>query len=166
MAKKISLKTNAMRQLERAKIAYQVKEYECDGIHLEGELVARQIQFPPEQVFKTLLTCWKDTYVVAILPVNQQLDLKKLALLQQIKRLEMLPLVELLPVTGYIRGGCSPIGMKKQFSTFLDESALKFDLISVSAGTRGMQLLLNPEDLLHITKGKTGSLCMQLEEEA
>lgn len=141
-------KTNAMRMLDRAKIAYTVREYEVDENDLSGEHVAAQLGEPFECVFKTLVLKGERTgYIVCCIPVDKELDLKKAAKAAGDKRAELLPLKELLPVTGYIRGGCSPIGMKKHFPTFVHQSALEQGHIAVSAGVRGAQIVLTPKDL-------------------
>lgn len=142
-------KTNAMRQLDTAKIQYTVKEYEVDENDLSGVHVATQLGQPVEQVFKTLVLHGDKTgYFVCCIPVAQELDLKKVARASGNKHAEMIPMKDLLGVTGYIRGGCSPIGMKKKFPTFIDETCILFDEIAVSAGVRGMQIIINPQTLI------------------
>lgn len=148
----MSVKTNACRILDAHQIQYKLIEYEFNEVEIDAVSVAKKIGIPPEQCFKTLLLCGdKLKYFVVVIPGNEELDFKKTAKLTGNKSCEMLPLKELLPLTGYIRGGCSPIGMKKIFPTFIDETAVLFDEISVSPGARGMQILVNPKDLLHIT---------------
>ena len=142
-------KTNAMRLLDAAALTYQTASYDYDESDLSGLHAAKAIGMPPEQVFKTLVTRGDRTgTAVFCLPVNSELDLKKAAAVTDNKKLEMLPLKELLGVTGYLRGGCSPIGMKKAYPTYIDETAELFDLIAVSAGERGRQILLKPADLI------------------
>ena len=142
-------KTNAMRLLDQAKISYQALEYEWDEEHLGGEHAAEQVGLPAEQVFKTLVARGdKKGILVFCIPVNAELNLKKAAIAVGDKKVEMIPVKELLGLTGYIRGGCSPIGMKKKYPTYIDETAILFDNIAVSAGTRGCQLYLNREDLV------------------
>lgn len=142
-------KTNAMRILETKKVSYRVLEYIPDENDLSGVHVAEQIGLPPEQVFKTLVARGdKNGVAVFCIPCGGVLDLKTAARLTGNKRVEMLHVRELPALTGYIRGGCSPIGMKKNYPTFLDESARKCDEIAVSAGIRGCQVLLSPEDLI------------------
>lgn len=142
------IKTNVMRLLEQAGISYRAMEYEVDENNLGGEHVAEQIGMPPEQVFKTLVAKGeKKGFVVFCIPVNLELNLKKAAAAIGDKKIEMLPVKELLNTTGYIRGGCSPIGMKKKFPTYMDETAILYDEITVSAGVRGCQLCI-PRDLL------------------
>jgi Cys-tRNA(Pro)/Cys-tRNA(Cys) deacylase len=142
------IKTNVMRLLEQAGISYRAMEYEVDDNNLAGEHVAELIGMPPEQVFKTLVARGeKKGIVVFCIPVNLELNLKKAAAVIGDKKIEMLPVKELLNTTGYIRGGCSPIGMKKKFPTYMDETAILFDEITISAGVRGCQLCI-PRDLL------------------
>lgn len=142
------VKTNAMRQLDAAGIPYQALEYEVDENNLAGEHVAELIGMPLEQVFKTLVAKGeKKGIVVFCIPVNTELNLKKAAAIIGDKKLEMLHVKDLLNTTGYIRGGCSPIGMKKKFPTFMDETAILYDEITISAGIRGCQLCI-PRDLL------------------
>jgi Cys-tRNA(Pro)/Cys-tRNA(Cys) deacylase len=146
-------KTNAMRLLEQAGIAFRTVEYEYDENNLSGEQVAEVIGLPKEQVFKTLIAHGDKTGVLVFcIPVNSELDLKKAASATRNKKLEMLHVKDLLNTTGYIRGGCSPIGMKKKFDTFIDETATLFDEISVSAGVRGCQMILHPNDIIRFTE--------------
>lgn len=141
-------KTNAMRQLDSAGIAYHTMEYEVDESDLSGVHVAAQLGQSCDQIFKTLvLKGDKGEYFVCCIPVDQELDLKKVARACSVKKAEMLPMKELLPVTGYIRGGCSPIGMKKKFPTYIDETAVLFEEIAVSGGVRGEQIFISPEIL-------------------
>ncbi len=146
------VKTNAMRLLEAAGIAYKAIEYEVDEENLAGEHVAMQIGFPQEQVFKTLVARGeKKGILVFCLPVNTELNLKKAAAAVGDKKIEMIHVKELQGLTGYIRGGCSPVGMKKKYPTFMDETAILFDTITVSAGIRGCQLAVDPEQLTRYT---------------
>ena len=142
-------KTNAVRLLERQKIPYRLAEYEYDENDLNGMHAAEGIGMPPEQIFKTLVARDdKNRVLVFCVPVCGELDLKKAAAAAGSKSVRMIPVKELLSLTGYIRGGCSPIGMKKLYPTYIDESALQFDEIGVSAGARGCQLLLDPNALI------------------
>lgn len=142
-------KTNAMRLLDQAKISYQTLEYELDEEHIGSEHAAEQVGLPADQVFKTLVARGdKKGILVFCIPVNTELNLKKAAIAVGDKKIEMIHVKELLGLTGYIRGGCSPIGMKKKYPTFIDETAILFDQIAVSAGTRGCQLYLNREELV------------------
>ncbi len=146
------VKTNAMRLLDGAKIKYKAIEYEYDENNLSGLLIAKQAGLPYEQVFKTLVAKGdRSGFLVFCIPVNEELNLKKAARVTGDKKIEMLHVKDLLGITGYIRGGCSPIGMKKKFPTFIDETAILFDEISVSAGVRGCQLLINSEELIDFT---------------
>ena len=139
-------KTNAMRLLEQAGIEYKAMEYEVDEDNLSGEHAASQIGIPPEQVFKTLVARGeKKGIVVFCIPVSLELNLKKAAAAIGDKKIEMLHVKDLLGVTGYIRGGCSPIGMKKKYPTYMDETAILHDHITISAGVRGCQLCIPTE---------------------
>lgn len=141
-------KTNVMRILDKAQKPYRTASYEYDESDLSGSHAADALQMPQEQVFKTLVTRGADggIYVFCI-PVCSELDLKKAAKAAAVKSIEMLPLVQLLPTTGYMRGGCSPIGMKKTYPVWLDETAQLWDEIAVSAGRRGCQVILPPDVL-------------------
>lgn len=153
-------KTNAMRQLDKAKIKYSVREYEVDESDLSGVHVAEQIGENPAAVFKTLAAKGeKRGIIVFCIPVAKEIDLKKAARAIGDKRVEMVHMKELLPLTGYIRGGCSPIGMKKKYPTFICESALDFSEIAVSAGARGAQLIINPQVLIDFIGAETADLC-------
>lgn len=144
------VKTNVMRLLEQAHIPFKAMEYEVDENNLAGEHVAEQIGMPPEQVFKTLVAKGeKKGIVVFCIPVNTELNLKKAATAIGDKKIEMLHVKDLLGTTGYIRGGCSPIGMKKKFPTYIDETAILFKEITVSAGVRGCQLCIPTEVLIN-----------------
>lgn len=150
-------KTNAMRLLEQAKIVYDTAEYEVDEQDLSGEHVAQTLGQPVEQVFKTLVVRGeKNGLMVFCIPVAEELDLKKAASFSKDKKVEMIHVKELLPLTGYIRGGCSPIGMKKKYPTFIDETAILFDQIYISAGVRGCQIIINPENLITFVQAKLG----------
>lgn len=143
------IKTNVMRLLDQAGIPYHAMEYEVDENNLGGEHVAELIGLPSEQVFKTLVAKGeKKGYVVFCIPVNLELDLKKAAIVIGDKKIEMLHVKDLLGTTGYIRGGCSPIGMKKKFPTFMDETAMLFEEITISAGVRGCQLRIPQAQLV------------------
>lgn len=142
-------KTNAMRLLEQAKLSFRAAEYGYDENDLSGMHAAEAIGLPPEQVFKTLVARGtKNGIVVFCIPVSCTLDLKKAAIAAGDKSIEMVRMNDLLSLTGYIRGGCSPIGMKKNYPTFIDETAELFDEIAVSAGVRGQQIMIAPEDLI------------------
>lgn len=141
-------KTNAMRLLENKKIPYSAHSYETDDGALDGVSVAEKTGQLPERVFKTLVThCGSDFFVFCI-PVDKELDLKLAAKASGQKHIEMIPAADITKVTGYIKGGCSPFGMKKKFPTFLDESALNYSSILVSGGKIGLQIEVAPQDLL------------------
>lgn len=147
-------KTNAIRILESHKVKHQTVSYEIDESDLSGETVALKIGADPETVFKTLVCVGDKTgHIVFCIPVTTELNLKKAALASGNKKVEMIKMKELLPLTGYVRGGCSPVGMKKQFTTYLDETAQLFEKIFISAGVRGMQMRLNADDLLRLADG-------------
>ena len=144
-------KTNAIRIVNQAKIPCQEAYYEYDESDLNGNHAAAAIGYPPEQVFKTLVARGERTGInVFCIPVCCELDLKKAARAAGDKNMEMIHVKELLPLTGYIRGGCSPVGMKKKYPTYIEETALLFDVIAVSAGERGHQMILNPQQLAEL----------------
>ena len=144
--------TNAMRLLRQANIPFDTSEYEVDESDLSGVHAAAQLGVEPDCVFKTLVARGgKGGLYVFVIPVAEELDLKKCAAAVGEKKVEMIHVKELLGLTGYIRGGCSPIGMKKKYPTYIDEIATLFDRIYVSAGLRGQQLILDPEDLRRYT---------------
>lgn len=150
MSKK-ELKTNAMRMLDRAGIPYTYQTYECeeftDGVH-----VADQLGLPRERVYKTLVTVGKSgAYYVFVIPIAEEIDFKKAARTVKEKSVEMLHLKDLTKVTGYVRGGCTSVGMKKQFPTVIQEDARSLDSIYISGGKLGMQLQLSPLDLQKVT---------------
>ena len=141
-------KTNVMRLLETAGIEYETLVYEVDESDLSGATIARKTGKDKDIVFKTLVFCGeKNGYGVCCVPVCEELDLKKTAKVFSEKKVEMLHVKDLLKVTGYIRGGCSPVGMKKQFPTVIDETALLSDKIFLSGGQRGLMLGVNPQKL-------------------
>ena len=142
-------KTNAVRFLDSLKINYKLCEYEIEESDLSAESVARKVNLPLEQVFKTLVARGDKTGVLmACIPGNVELDLKAAAAVSGNKKVEMVPMKEIQQLTGYIRGGVSPIGTKKHYPIFLDESAMRFPSISISAGARGSQIFISPEDLI------------------
>jgi len=152
-------KTNVMRLLDAAGIKYNSAEYEYDENDLSGVKAANAIGIPAETCFKTLVTKGDKTGpVVFCIPVAEELDLKKAAIVSGNKKIEMLHVKDLLGLTGYIRGGCSPIGMKKKFPTYIDETAILFDTIAVSAGQRGCQVLLSPDDLIEYVGAATADV--------
>lgn len=157
MAKKEN-KTNAMRILDTNKIPYQVRTYECDTF-IDGVHVADLNGDSYDQSFKTLVTVGKTgEYYVFVIPVHQEIDLKKAARLVDEKSIEMVHVKEINKVTGYIRGGCTPLGMKKLYRTFIQESAKEFAQIIISGGKVGMQILLNPIDLANVIHAEFGDV--------
>ena len=157
MAKKDE-KTNVMRVLDGKKISYEAHLYEQDPA-LTGENIARILGEDPERVFKTLVTQGKSGgYYVFVVPVKEELDLKKAAKAAGEKAVAMIKQKELLPLTGYVHGGCSPIGMKKQFPTFIHETAIGFDKMYVSAGRVGAQIEIDPKDLMTVSGAKTADI--------
>lgn len=141
-------KTNAIRMLQQAKIPFEEASYEFDENDLNGMHAANPIGYPPEQVFKTLVVRGAKTGIhVFCIPVCCELDLKKAASAARDKSVSLVPVKELLALTGYVRGGCSPVGMKKHYPTHMEESCLLFDKIAVSSGERGHQMIVDPEAL-------------------
>lgn len=152
---KLASKTNAVRLVQQAGIPCREEFYEFDENDLNGNHAAEAIGFPPEQVFKTLVAKGiKNSIFVFCIPVCCELDLKKAAKAAGEKSIALLPVKDLLSTTGYIRGGCSPVGMKKHYPTFFDEVCLLFDEIAVSAGERGHQMILPPNELIQLVDGK------------
>ena len=155
-------KTNASRILYNMKIAYRLLEYEVDENNLDAVHVANTVGMPSSQVFKTLCVNGDKTGVVfACIPGDHELDLKALAKISGNKRAELVALKEVLPLTGYIRGGVSPLGAKKAYPVFLDATASEWNEISISAGQRGLQIILAPSALQTATKAKVAALTMQ-----
>ena len=158
MAQKIN-KTNAARLLDQQKIAYELVPYEVDETDLSAPHVAASLGEPIEQVFKTIVLHGDKTgYFVCVIPGEAEIDLKLAAKVSGNKSCALLPLKELLPLTGYIRGGCSPVGMKKRFPTFFHESCLGYPYIYVSAGQRGLQFRIAPQDLIRAAHASTAQL--------
>jgi Cys-tRNA(Pro)/Cys-tRNA(Cys) deacylase len=152
-------KTNAARILDAASIRYELREYEVDEDDLSAPRVAEKIGMPSEQVFKTLVARGdRSGVLIACIPANTELDLKALAAASGNKKVELVAVKEVLPLTGYIRGGVSPIGVRKPYPFYLDETAILFDVMSVSAGVRGCQLVLAPDDLARITEATYGAI--------
>ncbi|MBG8403188.1 Cys-tRNA(Pro) deacylase [Enterococcus faecium] len=155
MAKKKIVKTNAIRMVEQKKIPYTEHEYEWDESHLSASSVAEQLPESQSRIFKTLVAVGNVTGpLVAVIPGEAELNLKKLAKVSGNKKVEMLHLKDLEATTGYIRGGCSPIGMKKLFPTYLDQIAESYEQIIVSAGRRGLQMELAPQDICALASGQ------------
>ena len=158
MSKHNEEKTNVMRTLEQKKIAYTPHEYPADG-PVDGVSVAAYLNQDPEQVFKTLVTKGAGGgYYVFDIPVAENLDLKKAAKAVGEKSIAMLPQKELLPLTGYVHGGCSPVGMKKQFPTVFHKTALGYDTVCVSAGRIGAQVECDPKALIDLLRAKTADI--------
>lgn len=153
------MKTNAVRQLDQLGIAYELRDYEADPEHLEAAAVAAKIGLPAEQVFKTLVARGDRTGVLlAVVPGGSELDLKALARLTGDRRVELVPLKEVQPLTGYVRGGVTALGLKRSFPVYVDETAELFEFISVSAGVRGTQILLAPAGYLRAVNATTGNI--------
>ena len=160
MAKKQKIdKTNAMRQLDSAGIIYEMGEYEYDESDLSGVHAAEALGVSEDEVFKTLVTRGDDNNLfVFVIPSGATLDLKKAAQVSGNKKIDMIHVKEIFDLTGYIRGGCSPIGMKKQYPTYIDETAVLFDRIYFSAGKRGVQIILSPEILAQFISAEFADL--------
>lgn len=159
MSKQKIQKTNAVRLLDQQKIQYDLIEYTIEDNQLDGVTVAEKVGHPVTHVFKTLVTtAGKGKIFVFVIPVAEELNLKACAKIAGEKKIEMLHVKELLATTGYIRGGCSPVGMKKQYPTFIDESAESLEYILVSAGKIGMQMKLKPKELIQVTRGTFAKL--------
>lgn len=153
------MKTNAARLLDALNIPYDIREYEVDPDDLAAESVARKVGLPPEQVFKTLVARGdKHGVCFAAVPGDQQLDLKALAQLTGDKKIDTVPLKEVQPLTGYIRGGVTALAAKKSYPVFADETIELFDVISISAGMRGAQILISPADYIRATGAKLGPI--------
>ncbi len=147
-------KTNAVRLLDQIGIPYELREYEVDPDDLAAETVAAKIGLPPEQVFKTLVARGDRIGIcMAVIPGNAELDLKALAAVAGDRKMQLTPVKELQSLTGYIRGGVTALAGKKDYPVYVDETIELFDVISISAGVRGMQILLAPSDYLKVTKG-------------
>ena len=155
-----AVKTNVLRHLDALKIPYETREYPVEDGQFDGKLIAAKVDLPAEMIYKTLvLTGDKQSHLVCVIPVEKELDLKAVARASGNKSVAMLPQKDLLPLTGYLRGGCSPIGMKKAFPTYVDSAALAQERISVSAGVRGCQVILSREALIACTGAAVADLC-------
>jgi Cys-tRNA(Pro)/Cys-tRNA(Cys) deacylase len=151
----MAAKTNAVRLLDRLEIHYELREYEVDPNDLAAETVAAKIGLPPEQVFKTLVARGERNGVcLAVVPGDQELNLKSLSAAAGERKIELVPVKELQSLTGYIRGGVTALAAKRDFPVYADETIELFDVISISAGMRGLQILLAPSDYLAATKAK------------
>lgn len=161
MAKK-EKKTNVMRILDKEKIPYETKSYEVDEENLSGVHAAEVLGYDPDMVFKTIVTKGDKTGpVVFCLPSEKEIDFKKAARASGNKSVEMIHLKDLTPLTGYLRGGCSPIGMKKDFPTYIDSTCKNHEKISISAGLRGRQVLIAPKDLISLIHAEVADLTHQ-----
>lgn len=153
------MKTNAVRLLDSLNIGYELREYEVDPEDLAAETVAAKIGLPPEQVFKTLLARGeRNGPCFAVIPGNYELDLKALAKLSGDRKVDLVPLKEVQPLTGYIRGGVTVLGAKKEFPVYADETIELWDVISISAGVRGTQILIAPAEYLRVTDASIGEI--------
>lgn len=160
-------KTNAARLLDKAGISYGLVPYTVDENNLAADHVAEELGEDIRQVFKTLvLHGERSGYFVCVVPGNCEVDLKKAARTAGAKKADLIPMKELLPLTGYIRGGCSPIGMKKPFPTFFHRTALDFDTIFVSAGVRGLQIAISPAELIEFVGATVSDLTIQNDSES
>lgn len=158
------MKTNAARLLDSLGIRYEVREYEVDVDDLSAENVAKKVTLPPEQVFKTLVARGdRNGVCLAVVPGDQQLDPKALAQLSGDKKVDTVPLKEVQPLTGYVRGGVTALAGKKAYPVFVDETIELFDVVAVSAGVRGAQLVLAPADYLKATNGRVGAIAKAKE---
>jgi len=157
-------KTNAARYLDRLNINYKLCEYEVDESDLSAESVAKKVNLPVAQVFKTLVARGDKTGILlACIPGDAELDLKVIAAISGNKSVEMVPVREVLSLTGYIRGGVSPIGTKKRYPVYLDEGAMRVPFVSISAGTRGVQILVDPKRLSKALEAKIGQIAKSKE---
>ena len=157
-----AIKTNVLRHLDARKIPYETREYAVEDDNFDGKLVAGKTGLDADMIYKTLvLTGDKQSHLVCVIPVEKELDLKAVARASGNKSVAMLPQKDLLPLTGYLRGGCSPIGMKKLFPTYLDSDAEQLEHISVSAGVRGCQVILATGALIGETRAKLAELCRE-----
>lgn len=155
-------KTNAMRILDKNKINYKINTYECDEFK-DGISIADMLSQPYEKSFKTLVTVGKTkNYYVFVIPVDKEIDFKKAAKSVCEKNIEMIHVKEINSITGYIRGGCTPIGMKKQYKTVIHNSVENFDEIIISGGRLGLQIMLAPKDLINITGAKTDDIVKEI----
>ncbi|MBF2067688.1 MAG: Cys-tRNA(Pro) deacylase [Calothrix sp. C42_A2020_038] len=156
------MKTNGVRVLDGLNIAYELREYEVDIEDLSAETAAQKIGLPPEQVFKTLVARGDRTGIIlAVIPGNAQLNLKALAPLSGNRKVETVALKEVQPLTGYIRGGVTTLACKKDYPVFVDELIEIYDVVSVSAGKRGLQILLAPSDYIQAVKGIVGAISQE-----
>ena len=157
-----AVKTNVLRHLDALKIPYETREYAVEDGQFDGKLIAAKVDLPAEMIYKTLvLTGDKQSHLVCVIPVEKELDLKAVARASGNKSVSMLPQKELLPLTGYVHGGCSPVGMKKQFPTVFHETAVLYDTICVSAGKVGAQVELAPQALLDLLGASAADITVE-----
>ncbi len=158
----MAIKTNVLRYLDAHRIPYETRQYTVEDENYDGKLVAAKVNLPGEMIYKTLvLLDEKEKPLVCVIPVEKELDLKAVARASRHKSVAMLHQKDLLPLTGYVRGGCSPIGMKKAFPTFIQEDAKALERISVSAGLRGVQVILAVDALMQSTRASFAALCRE-----
>jgi Cys-tRNA(Pro)/Cys-tRNA(Cys) deacylase len=156
------VKTNAARLLDSAGVTYEIREYEVDPDDLAAESVAARVGLPPEQVFKTLVARGdRNGVLFAVVPGDQQLDLKALAKLSGDRKVDTVPLKEVQPLTGYIRGGVTALAAKKNYPVFVDETIELFDVVSISSGMRGAQIILAPADYIRVTNAVVGAIAKE-----
>lgn len=148
------IKTNVLRILDQKQICYEIREYFYDDEHLSGEHIVSQVDLQAEEIYKTLVLSHQDGYIVCCIPVLEEIDLKKLVKMSGHKSVSMIHQKDLLNVTGYMRGGCSPIGMKKGFQTYFQEDMKYLKRVAVSAGKRGLQVVMTPKDLKQCVDGE------------
>ena len=154
-------KTNAMRLLDKNKISYNINEYQYDETDLSASAMAEKTNLDINKIFKTLVLLGDKTgFLVACIPGNKELDLKKLAKLSKNKKIEMIHMKDLIKTTGYVRGGCSPLGMKKHFPTFIHNTVLDFNSIFISGGKRGLQIEISPTNLIKILDIAVGDITL------
>jgi Cys-tRNA(Pro)/Cys-tRNA(Cys) deacylase len=159
------VKTNAARQLDKLGIPYEIRTYEVDPEDLTAETVARKIGMPPEQVFKTLVARGSGGVLLAVVPSNSELDLKALAQLSGVRKVELVHLKEVQPLTGYVRGGVTALASKKDYPVYADETIELWDVISVSAGMRGAQLIVAPGDYVRAVRAALGAIAKDKQPE-
>ena len=155
----MSHKTNAVRLLDQLGVTYELREYEVDPDDLSAETVAAKVGLPPEQVFKTLVARGdRNGICLAVIPGDSEVNLKALASASSNRKIHLVPMKELLELTGYVRGGVTALAGKKDYPVYVDETIELFDVVSISAGTRGLQILLAPSDYLSVTKGTVAAI--------
>jgi Cys-tRNA(Pro)/Cys-tRNA(Cys) deacylase len=155
----MSHKTNAVRLLDHLGVTYELREYEVDPDDLSAETVAAKVGLPPEQVFKTLVARGdRNGICMAVIPGDSEVNLKALASASSNRKIHLVPMKELLGLTGYVRGGVTALAGKKDYPVYVDETIDLFDVVSISAGTRGLQILLAPSDYLRVTKGTVAAI--------